>query len=132
MKSAKFMRSCLLIVDCFQFSKLVTLSGLHESSGGFPTRLTPDRIKCLPFPAIGLKTFTSYLTGISQQVLREQKKKKLTHYSGKESKKWLAGLDMAQRRKFVVWCAPTVCGISRKIVDKHQSTMSLPLNMQDF
>ena len=125
--------------------------GVGQSSEGFPQQLTPSGLKgdSLPIPAVGFhdaapslkKIFNNqlniyitpdqYFTTKFREVFQ---KTKLTHHSGKESKTWLAGPNMKywpQQLNFVVWCATTGCGISRKIFDDN-SAIPLPENVRAF
>ncbi len=62
-------------------------------------------------------------------------KPKLTHRSGRESKRWLASPNISywrQQLNFAVWCATTGCGISREIFDEEHSALSLPPVVRNF
>ena len=64
-----------------------------------------------------------YFTTKSKEIFQ---KTRLTHHSGKESKKWLPGPNMSywpQQLNFAVWCATTGCVISH-------STLSLPAQVR--
>ncbi|XP_078361424.1 uncharacterized protein LOC144645753 [Oculina patagonica] len=126
--------------------------GVNQISGGFPQQLSPSGAKgsSLPIPAVGFheaapslkKIFNSkiniyvtpdqYFTTKLREIFQ---KTKLKHTSGKESKKWLAGPNMAywpQQLNFAVWCATTGCGISRDIFDEEHSALSLPPIVRNF
>ena len=124
--------------------------GLNVSAGGFPQQLTPSGAKDLPIPAVGfhdpapsLKTIFNdtvdifvtpdqYFTTKFREIFQ---KTKLTHHTGKESRKWLAGPDMSywpQQLNFAVWCATTGCGIGREIFDKDHYSLGLPPNVRNF
>ena len=116
----------------------------------FPPQLMPIGASSLPIPAVSFdsavpslkKIFNNsidiyatpdqYFTTKFREIFQ---KTRLTHHSGKESKKWLGGPNMSywpQQLNFAVWCATAGCGISREIFDKDHSTLGFPAQVYSF
>ena len=126
--------------------------GLDSSVGGFSQQLTPSGLKgsSLPIPTLPFHDSAPSLKELFNKPINifdtpDQHftakfrtifcQTQLTHRSGQESKRWLAGLNMGywlQQLNFAVWCAMTGCGISRKIFDKRHSTLNLPPRVVAF
>ena len=116
----------------------------------FPPQLTPMGGSSLPIPAVSFGSAAPSLKKIFNNSIdiyatpdqcfttkfREIfQKTRLTHHSGKESKKWLGGANMSywpQQLNFAVWCATTGYGILHEIFDKVHSTLGFPTQVYSF
>ncbi len=133
-------------------SEMKNALGISQNAVGFPQQLSPLGVKniSLPIPAVEFheaapslkKIFNNeiniYVTPVQYFTTKFREifqKTKLTHRTGKESKKWLSGPDMSywpQQLNFAVWCATTGCGISREIFDTNHSFQGLPAIVRNF
>ena len=100
---------------------------------GFPFQLTLNKNPERPIPAVDFcasaqrvgnvfnKEQTIYATPtqfFKTNLRNIFKDTKITHTTGKETKKWLAGPNMSywpQQLNFAVWCATTGSGMSRQL-----------------
>ena len=102
-------------------------------SGGFPLALTLNPHPKLPVPAVSfsdtphplgenLKRLKIYVTPTDHFTIPVRdifKDTQITHRSGKEAHRWLAGPNMSywpQQLNFALWCATTGCGVSQRLL----------------
>ena len=60
---------------------------------------------------------------------------KLTHHSGKESRRWLESPDMnywPQQLNFAIWCATTGCCVSSRLLFEDDGELRLPKQVRSF
>ena len=107
----------------------------------YPQELTLNSKPKLPVPALGhadklrtfvfsnLKIFVTPTDSFKMKIRDVFIDTKLTHHSGKESRRWLGSPDMKywpQQLNFAVWCATTGCGISSKLLFEDEKFSHIP------
>ena len=118
----------------------------------FPQELTLNPKPKLPVPAFGhadkprtfdfsnLEIFVTPKDSFRLKFRDVFTDTKLTHHSGKESRRWLNSPDTnywPQQLNFAVWCATTGCGISSKMlsegdIPKTGGELRLPKQVRSF
>ena len=115
----------------------------------FPQELTLNLKPKLPVPALGhadkpktldFSNLDIYVTPKDSFKIRFRdvfKDTKLTHYSAKESHRWLNSHEMnywPQQLNFAVWCATAGCDVSSKLLfkDETDGELKIPKQVRSF